>query len=272
MNSGTSHLPFRVFLRENTRPAQIAMLLAATAAGIGGIWFFSIFAVTAPAFVVMAGFRWGLGEFLWCWMAADHCFTTIGHLRESARLRDWRLTLIAPREITGGLIRATTLLLAGGIALWFIADLIELYPERITARAGKPGLFLLWWIGFPLAMAVSHLATAWMAAAWCTRAALRREMTPHWRWAGALASLSLILFGLLIVILFAWVRLTINPRPADAANLAYIDLIEPLYHTSGMATMIFLLLVFTLPVKIFIAMRVGFLSARLMESMEHDEI
>jgi hypothetical protein len=172
------------------------------------------------------------------------------------------MTPLAPGEITQPLIAATSLYLGCGMAVWFIADVLMPWPPVFKIMfAAQPwlGLGHLWQFGFPFVMLVSQLATARMASAWCTRAALepatagRPGESDIWNWLGALVFMGAAMFGMLLAMMIIYIIFTAALGLTSYRDFVYLSLFTPLYQAGGVALFLFILSAVTLPAKFLIA-------------------
>jgi hypothetical protein len=167
------HAILRWCLRENRQPGQLFLLLVATGFTATVMLGFRSAIFTPTGLVAWVAMRWAIGEFLWSWMAADHCFSGIGKARRNGQLRDWRLTTMTRGEIAGGYTHATTVFLAIGVVAWGVVDMVAPLPEGPNLSwEHRPVEAALWRFGIPVALTVSHVATAYWASARCVSRAL----------------------------------------------------------------------------------------------------
>jgi hypothetical protein len=176
---------YHYFVRENCRPRQVFILASVCV-------FFSVtcgvlkykFASTPGTVLGYVAFRWFLGEFLWCWLAADHAFSTIKHAREAGHWRDWCMTPLKAPQIASAFILSTSRAL--GIAVMATSVVEALIPFH-PAIAGADGSQLCR-VALLLALWFGHGATIPLAVSAMAHAAIRHRIDGV-NWAKALGKL-----------------------------------------------------------------------------------
>jgi hypothetical protein len=126
-------------------------------------------------------FRWGLGELLVCWLAADHIYSTVQQSLDNGRLREWRSTTMAPGDIGQGIARGTASLLMPVVTVLGAID--AAVPVRIAPWAGALT---------SIALLAVHAATVPLACRFIAGRALRYGGHPR-EWALGMARLGLLL-------------------------------------------------------------------------------
>lgn len=157
--------------RRSRDRSQVAMLMAATVVSAFVLLWLKAASQSESNLVEWLVLRWSLGEFLWIWMAADHCFTEVGRARSCRILRDLKLTSLRPSDVTEGVTFATWRFLAIAIIVWGIAECFFPFSNLNSPAAGSTPFILTWYLAVPLALTLNHLATALLASAVCVEAA-----------------------------------------------------------------------------------------------------
>ncbi|MEQ8818803.1 MAG: hypothetical protein RLY93_01055 [Sumerlaeia bacterium] len=181
---------YRFLVRRNRDATQVAMLLSV--AFLSGMLtaFFKLATFTPEGFLIWIALRWAVGELLWAWMAADHCFTIVGRARRGGMLRELKLTTSTPHEIAAAVIHSTWLFVSVGVLLWSLAEFFIPFGDPRVFTWPSPPVALWLWIGaVPLVLAINHSATAHLASALCTNRALRPGATTA-TWAGSMGTLA----------------------------------------------------------------------------------
>ncbi|MDX2177538.1 MAG: hypothetical protein SF028_13820 [Candidatus Sumerlaeia bacterium] len=243
---------FRHFLRRDLRVSQLLMLAYVTLVFVGALAMLKMRFTSTPETVLLYGaLRWGLGEFLWCWMAADHAFSTLGRARRQGRLRDWLLTPLGAQDIGGGFVASTVLLLAAGCVGAGVGEALFAYHPRLGNNL--EALNIPWFafgagVLFPVAATASHLATCLWAAAHSSERALGAAPGAL-AWARTLASqgfrLAVVVAASLLATAMATIPLwqwALDAVRADSVPGAFSDLASARLHTAAVAS----LAVFTL--------------------------
>ncbi len=209
------------FARRNRAPRQLVLLAMITVAScaIGAIakeW-----ATGTSSFGMVVDYhilRWGMGELLWCWLAADHAFSELHLARRQGRMADWRATPNDAPAIARSFADETYRLLVPVIVLFALGDAVHPY-------GGRPLAFLLpqfpeaeWafrW-GTPACMGVAHLATARLAVLVTTADAFAAPPTVA-RWGWCLARLGWALAAVKVAsLLGAYALAACLPHPGGA--------------------------------------------------------
>lgn len=141
--------------------------------------------------------RWALGEFLVCWLAADHAFSELGSARRQGRLRDWLATPTTMGEIAKAFALSTSVLLMLGVVAIGVAEASVPYSSTLIARMylDSATTQTVFQVSVALIITICHLATARYAAIRTTHAALTME-TSSPAWASTLGRMA---YELLIV-------------------------------------------------------------------------
>ena len=218
--------------RQNRKAPQVAMLAVGVLAMEAALWFGATLVTSMSELYLWITVRWALGEFFWCWMAADHLFTSFGRLRKTGQLEEWMTTEHSPREIVRGVTDSTFWFLAMGVLVSLACDYAIFVYEFGEIVAREPGALKVAFSMLPLdflmvgtvgrdaaigmgaaalvmflilAAHASLLATVRMAVAKCARNALQREASTL-TWAGTLVKLGVFLALLATaMILLLWV-------------------------------------------------------------------
>ena len=125
-----------------------------------------------PSLIAYIISRWGVGEFFWIWMAADHLFTTVMSWRRRRAWEELQATLLTPQEKAEGFLGPSLLFLS--IALMLYSALDILLPFGPNARIfSNPSLtlssgadLLLWRAGLAAGFCLSGFGTLAMAVVW----------------------------------------------------------------------------------------------------------
>ncbi len=173
------------------------MLAVATLFAAGVCWFLGLIMIhNLSSLFFWFCVRWGIGELLWCWMAADHCFTEIGRARRGGMLEEWLLTRHTPAEIANGFVYSTWMFLAVPLVAWSVLDLIfllwkaEVTEFTLTQQIGfvVPGIVTL---------AYHHaLSSAW-ASARCAAEAVQAAHPATKVWGKTLLRMAVLLLFVL---------------------------------------------------------------------------
>lgn len=226
------------FSRRNRSGRQVALLVGITVAACGIGAFAKEWATATGSFGMVIDYhilRWGMGELLWCWLAADHAFSELGTARKQGRMGDWRLTPNSAGGIGGAFAGTTHRLLVPSILLFALGDALHPYAGRPLAFLEPHFRGTVWafQFGTPACMAVSHLATARLAVLVLTREAFQFAPTAgHWAW--SLARLGVILLAVTAASLFgAYVLASAfqGPGPIGGRGLGILRLqwVPPLF-------------------------------------------
>ncbi len=209
------------FSRRNANPRQVAMLAGVTIAACAIGAFAKEWATSTGSFGMVIDYhilRWGVGELLWCWLAADHAFSEIGLARRQGHMADWEATPNSAPMVAGAFARATYRFIAPAVLIHAIGDALQPYPgDPLKFLLPQfPGSYWAFQVGAPVCMAVAHLATARMAVLILTHEAFLREPTP-WAWARSLMQVGLALAAVSAASLFlGFVVATAAPVPDSA--------------------------------------------------------
>jgi len=183
-------------------PSQVAMLVVATAVAAGACW--AIYPFVPPGadgLLIWFCIRWGVGELLWTWMAADHSFSEYRRAHDSGQLRDWALTRHSMPEIAQGFVYSGFASLGIAIIAWSIVNVIVV-PLLLDAERGV--VLLLALAAGETIIVGSHMQTALLSTWRCLAESARYGVSVvRWAWTmirlgGLLACLGI--FALLCVL------------------------------------------------------------------------
>lgn len=139
-------------------PGQVAMLVVATAVAAGACWIVYPFVPPgADGLLIWFCIRWGVGELLWTWMAADHSFSEYRRAHDSGQLREWVLTRLPMRDIAAGFAHAGTASLFVAIVAWTLADTFA-FPLLDGEQWNGTRMTML--LLYEALLAISHAQTA----------------------------------------------------------------------------------------------------------------
>lgn len=193
-------------------------------------------------FVTYLFLRWGLAEFFWIWMSADHLFSTVMRWKRKLAFDDLRVTRLTPSEVAIGF-------LGPSLGFLLIANTIHCLVDALTPYGRGAGFrsafvlfgnefedILVWRIGLALGFWFTSFATAAAACAWSFSVAM--ESGPkriHSHWFGTLVRSGLVIgtidfHGLLIGALLSSVVMmgieilggSIRDRQATVVGIALI--------------------------------------------------
>ncbi len=204
-----------ILWRAQLRHAQVGMLLAGTLFITGVTLFGKISIRTRPELVPYLAFRWGLAEFFWIWMSADHLFSTVRKLKRQKAFEEWHLTRLEPDEIRAGFLGPVLTFLLLGSSLHCGLDALIPFGHGIGLRSSYR-LFsdrfddvAIWRIALSAGFWVSTFGTLLVACGWSFRVAIEStERRVHSNWFNTLCRSGLVLcvvdfVGLLAGILVA---------------------------------------------------------------------
>lgn len=194
-------------LRRSFAPKQLAMLGTVVVAYVAGVWYLKTIFTGVPRGVAFYLFAmWGIGEFLWSWMAADHVYSAVLQDRRRGLLRDLRATPIGARDLVVAYSGSTALVILPGAFLSAAAPAFVSWAPGIAdrLRESAPAMHLFLNVGVPALAAISFAATGWMAAMFCCIGAFSPRANPV-TWMGSLLRIGLLLgaMGLLLMMVGA---------------------------------------------------------------------
>jgi len=130
-------------------------------------------------FIQYTALRWALGEFLVCWLAADHAFSELGGARRKGRLRDWLATPTSLSEIGAAFSRSTAALLAAAVVAAGIVEACVPYGSNMLARilGDDARMQILYQVAIAVLITACHVESARYAAARTTQLALANAPT-----------------------------------------------------------------------------------------------
>lgn len=169
-----SHLVWR----GQGRASQTGMLIAATLFVCALTFFGKIHLRVRGELLLYLFLRWGLAEFFWVWMSADHLFSTVMRWKRRRAFDELRLTRLSPTEMAVGFLGPSLAFLLLGNTIHSLVDGLTPYGRGPGLRS-SPLLFanawddvLIWRIALSLGFWFSAFATAAAASAWSFRVAM----------------------------------------------------------------------------------------------------
>lgn len=148
-------------------------------------------------FVEYTSMRWALGEFLVCWLAADHAFSELGGARRKGRLRDWLTTPTTLGEIATAFTRSTSSLLVIAVVAAGIIEACVPYGSNFLARMFRDDakMQIVYQVIIAAIITACHASTARYSSVRTTQSALANSPTSA-TWMNALGRMS---YELLII-------------------------------------------------------------------------
>lgn len=205
MSSLSDNPLFRLLMRRNFSARQVGLLCVY----IGGFFGFLMFSRHFPSnfmeILLLTALAWGIGEFVVCWMAADHTFSTWGAMRERGVVRELVVSRMGGREVAGAIIVSTTLFIGIAVLVWLGTGLLTPGSEvhqRDLGAAAYPGIYASFMVLLPIVMALNHWATAFAASGHCLRRCVERDVKSRGEgmtWVFATAELAICLYRILLI-------------------------------------------------------------------------
>lgn len=179
----------RLVWRGQLRPAQTGMLVAATVFIVGVTFLGKTHLAARSELLLYILLRWGLAEFFWIWMSADHMFSTVMSWKKRRAFDDLRLSSLTPLEIAAGFLGPALAFLLIGNTIHCLADVLIPYGRGVAwwSAATLFGNHVedvgVWRIALTVGFWLSALGTTTVATVWSFRVALASEpRRVHSRW------------------------------------------------------------------------------------------
>ncbi len=209
-------------------------------------------------FVEYTSMRWALGEFLVCWLAADHAFSELGGARRKGHLRDWLTTPTTLGEIATAFTRSTSSLLVLAVIAAGIIEACVPYGSNFIARMFRDDarMQILYQVSIAIIITICHAATARYASVRTTQSALHGSATSA-TWVNVLGRMGLelgIITAISVLVAYCVSALLTDNTPSP---LSFASMRDPRFLTAFLLVLAVTNLALTMALPRVLLRRVG---------------